>query len=73
MPRSKLSKARKEELARFAEFVYRRALDLDLPLSVPNTDDVVRSLTTIRAGARSLHYDVTGEWLNGKGSVADAP
>jgi hypothetical protein len=64
----RLSKAKKAEFARFFEYVYQRALQLD-PRELEDTDDLVSALTTLRAGARSGHYEVTGEWLNANGKV----
>jgi len=62
----RLSKATKAEMARFFEWVYRRALQLD-PRQLDDTEDLVRALTSIRAGARIGYYEVTGEWLSSTG------
>lgn len=67
--RATLGKKRKDELARFFEYTYRRALALD-PRELDDKEDLVRALTSIRAGARSGFQAITGKWLNVAEAVA---
>ncbi len=61
-----MTKAKKEELARFFEYCYDKAELLD-DIRMKNDEDIPRALTGIRAAARVGYYDVTGEWLPRKG------
>jgi hypothetical protein len=68
----RLTKARKAELARFFEFVYQRALELD-PRELADAEDIPRALTAIRGAARAGYYDCTGEWLTANGAPPALP
>lgn len=64
-----LTARKKKELADFFQHTYQRALELD-PRTLPDTADVVRALSTLRAGARLGYFEATGKWLDPTGKVS---